>query len=205
MNDHSENNLKNKNIKTLWIMVLLFGLPYIAAYYFYINRSNIDLGVASNYGTIITPVRQIPDLEFKNIENTMFNLSSIKGKWTLLTIGNSQCQEDCQSNIYKIRQIKKAVGEDYKRINKVFFLTDIVNLDSFKKKIKEYKGMEVIVPAGEGYEKFLSSFSVSGEKVEDGIYIVDPLGNYMMAYPSSAEAKGILKDLQRLLKVSRIG
>ena len=37
------------------------------------------------------------------------------------------------------------------------------------------------------------------------IYLIDPLGNVMMCYPKTATAKGMKKDLKRLLKVSRIG
>ena len=37
------------------------------------------------------------------------------------------------------------------------------------------------------------------------IYLIDPLGNVMMSYPKDATAKGMQKDLKRLLKVSKIG
>jgi hypothetical protein len=43
------------------------------------------------------------------------------------------------------------------------------------------------------------------EGASDRIYLVDPLGNLMMSYPGDADATGMKKDLQRLLKVSQIG
>ena len=39
----------------------------------------------------------------------------------------------------------------------------------------------------------------------DRVYIVDPLGNLVMAYESGFDAKGLLKDLRRLLRLSSIG
>jgi len=39
----------------------------------------------------------------------------------------------------------------------------------------------------------------------DGFYLIDPLGNFMMRYEMTAEPKGVLKDLQRLLKYSALG
>ena len=36
-------------------------------------------------------------------------------------------------------------------------------------------------------------------------YISDPLGNLMMSYPADINPKGILKDLKKLLRASRIG
>ena len=38
-----------------------------------------------------------------------------------------------------------------------------------------------------------------------GIYIVDPHGNLLMSYPASGSARGLLKDLERLLRLSSIG
>lgn len=37
------------------------------------------------------------------------------------------------------------------------------------------------------------------------IYIIDPLGNLMMSYAPGAPPKGLLEDLKKLLKLSRIG
>ena len=36
-------------------------------------------------------------------------------------------------------------------------------------------------------------------------FLVDPLGNLMMHYDLSVPARGLMKDLQKLLKVSQIG
>ena len=44
---------------------------------------------------------------------------------------------------------------------------------------------------------------------ERAIYLMDPLGNWLMRYPTGperdAEFKGIKKDLSKLLSVSQIG
>lgn len=42
-------------------------------------------------------------------------------------------------------------------------------------------------------------------KLEPGIWVVDPLGNLVMRYQQDSELKLLLKDLKKLLKVSRIG
>ena len=36
-------------------------------------------------------------------------------------------------------------------------------------------------------------------------FLVDPLGNLMMFYDMEVAAKGVMRDLQKLLKVSQIG
>ena len=37
------------------------------------------------------------------------------------------------------------------------------------------------------------------------IYLIDPLGNLVLRYPADPDIKGIAKDLERLLRASRIG
>jgi cytochrome oxidase Cu insertion factor (SCO1/SenC/PrrC family) len=39
----------------------------------------------------------------------------------------------------------------------------------------------------------------------DHIYLIDPLGNLVLRYPKNAEPAKMKKDLERLLKYSRIG
>jgi len=201
---NSPTEVKKKSNTTLWVMVILFGLPYVAAYYYYFNRADMDL-VTSNYGTIITPARPIPDANLVKLDNSKFKLSSLKGKWVLFSVGSSSCKKDCVDNLYKIRQIKKAVGQEYKRITKLFFLKDKTNIESFKLLLKEYPDMDVIIPSGNNYNNYLSNFLHEGVELEDSIFIIDPIGNYMMAYPKGADASKILKDIERLLKVSKIG
>ena len=199
---------RRKTRFTLLLMVVLFALPNIAAIYFYLNRDSIDLSrFATNYGTIISPVRQPGDMLLKTLDGNEFLLSNMKGKWIMVTIGSSRCTQDCQDNIYKMRQIRKATGEFYKRIQRLFFLTDTSNIENFKTLMQDYQGMEVVLPgrSEQAYRDYLTTFSVNGEEIKDGIYFIDPLGNYMMAYQKQAEAKKILKDLIRLLKVSQIG
>ncbi|MBE9567395.1 MAG: hypothetical protein IMF14_01780 [Proteobacteria bacterium] len=218
MNDPHDNQATSKKSNTtLWVMIILFALPNLAAFYFYFNRDNIDFSrFTSNHGTIISPVRQVADITLTRIDDAPLQMSSLKGKWLMVSIGSSSCQQDCQDNLYKMRQIRKATGEFFKRVDRLLLLTDTTDIDSFRSLLSEgYSKLTVVIPpqgtdtkadgSAELYSRFLSGFSIEGEPVEDGIYFIDPLGNYMMAFPPQTEAKKILKDLMRLLDVSQIG
>ena len=39
----------------------------------------------------------------------------------------------------------------------------------------------------------------------DSVWLVDPLGNMILRYPPGYEPRGLLKDIKRLLKLSKIG
>jgi len=51
---------------------------------------------------------------------------------------------------------------------------------------------------------FLQAF-VEAEQGSGWIYLVDPLGNLLMRYPTTVKPGGMLKDLKRLLRLSKIG
>ena len=37
------------------------------------------------------------------------------------------------------------------------------------------------------------------------LFVVDPLGNLMMSYDANSNPRGLLEDLQKLLRLSQIG
>ena len=39
----------------------------------------------------------------------------------------------------------------------------------------------------------------------DRIYLIDPLGNFVLGWPSKPDIKAMAKDLTRLLRASQIG
>ena len=44
-----------------------------------------------------------------------------------------------------------------------------------------------------------------GGKLEDHLYLIDPLGNLMMRFPKDADPTKVKKDIAKLLKASAIG
>jgi hypothetical protein len=64
---------------------------------------------------------------------------------------------------------------------------------------------DLIIARTEQDATWLTQFHLDGNSVEtDNIYLVDPLGNLMMYYPPGIEGPKILKDIQRLVRVSWI-
>ncbi len=209
--NNQEVNPVKRSYTTLWVMIILFAMPYVAATYFYLNQDKIDLP-SSNYGEFVSPMRPVSGLGLNTLDNKGFSFLDVKGKWVLLTIGDSSCMQVCQENMYKMRQIRKAVGQERGRVERVFLLTDTTQRTAFAQKLKDYKGMIVALANTKTHTDLLASFELSSDasiqnilSSVNSIYIIDPLGNIMMAYPEGADAEGILKDVRRLLLVSKIG
>jgi hypothetical protein len=93
-----------------------------------------------------------------------------------------------------VRQVRRAVGKDAERIERLWLLTDAGKPRA--ELLAAIEGSHVVRADAE----LLKSFPGP-----EHIYLVDPLGNLMMRFPADPDPSRMIKDLQRLLKYSRFG
>ena len=138
-------------------------------------------GTTSNYGELIAP-RVVAG-----------PLVPLRGKWVLVTFDAAACDAACERKLYVVRQARRAQGKDMERIERLWVVTDAA------------KPRPELLAAIEGTH--LASDAAAAKAFPDtaGIYLVDPIGNLMMRFPADADPSKVIKDLQRLLKYSRIG
>jgi len=136
-------------------------------------------GETSNYGTLLEP---------KPVSAP--GLAQLRGKWVLVTADAAACDAYCERKLYFMRQVRRAQNREVERVARLWLITD------------GGTPRPEVVAAIEGtrIEK-----SAPGDFASDHIYLVDPLGNLMMRYPRDPDPSRMIKDLQRLLKYSRIG
>jgi hypothetical protein len=107
-----------------------------------------------------------------------------------------------------MRQITAAQGRDAHRVQQVFVVTDARAREMLRYTMAEYPATQVLFGSNEAVRELASPFGVSAGTPLDGldrIYVVDPLGNFMMSYPAGADPRGMNKDLKLLLRASQIG
>jgi hypothetical protein len=140
-------------------------------------------GATSNYGELITPPRPIPGAP----------LGALRGKWVLVTFDAAGCDAYCEQKLYFMRQVRRAQGKDMDRVERLWVLT--TSSKPRPELLDAIEGTRIgrMEPAG-----------FPGDPSEH-IYLVDPLGNLMMHFPRDPDPSRMLKDLQRLLKTSRLG
>jgi hypothetical protein len=144
-----------------------------------------DTGARGNYGELVTP-RPLAGPP----------IDAVKGKWALVVFDAASCDARCERKLYIVRQIRRAQGKDMERIERIWLLTDAGTPRPAL--LEAIEGMRV-VKAPEG---FMQRFP--GDPASD-IYLVDPLGNLMLRYARDPEPTKMIKDLQRLLRYSRVG
>jgi cytochrome oxidase Cu insertion factor (SCO1/SenC/PrrC family) len=142
-------------------------------------------GEPGNYGELIPP---------RPIEGAP--LDKLRGKWVLVTFDAAACDAYCEKKLYFMRQTRRAQGKEQVRIERLWFVTDAGSPRSGLNEMIEGTQVATIPP------KLAEAFP--GNRT-DHIYLVDPLGNLMLRFPRDPDPKRMIKDLNRLLKYSRIG
>jgi hypothetical protein len=106
-----------------------------------------------------------------------------------------------------MRQVRLAQGENLRRVQRLFLVTGASDSADLSTVLDDYPDMAAAWLSPEQVAAIAPVFSVEGISMQDAdnIYLVDPLGNLMMYYPPEVDPRGMIQDLQRLLKYSRIG
>jgi len=181
------------------IMVgIIFIGPLLFAYFLYNSDSDWLPSAGTEHGLFLDPPRLLPDTALTPGGGA--ESPQLRGKWSLIIIGERQCAETCQDALYKTRQVRRALGRDDGRVQRVFFMASGSSDFEFLK--REHPALIVVEP-GSPVSHELDP--VLGDRGGGDIFLADPLGNLIMRFPQETDMKGIHKDLKHLLKVSQIG
>ena len=196
----------SKGRYTLIMVTLVFCAPLLLAWYVHSFTDFVETGGKANNGELVMPVRPLPALVLSN-PGAVPDTDTLTGKWNLVFIHSGPCEELCKEYIYRMRQIRLAAGKHAHRLRRVLILDQRQDAD-FARSLRDYPGQRIyLADQAEGGE-ILALFDFTGTmtvRQKGWFYLVDPLGNLMMRYPSGIKPELIIKDLGRLLRTSRIG
>ena len=116
-------------------------------------------------------------------------------------IGDGACATDCQKALWVMRQTRQLLAEDMSRVQRVFLAeTGCCNREFLA---REHVGLDVVRADAAAAATFIAQFP--RQDAPHTIYVIDPLGNLMMRFDARQNPKGLLTDLEKLLKLSHIG
>lgn len=192
--------------KPFWILVGVFFAPLLIAFALYYGGDGWRPAGSTHHGDLIDPARPLPAVTLSTPTGGALAIESWRGKWNVIYVGNGQCDARCREALVLIRQTRLALGDDMSRVSRVFLSTGACCNETYLE--QEHAGLVVAradTPAG---QELLATFPTYADQpvgAAGRIYIVDPLGNLMMSYAPDAPPKGLLEDLEKLLKLSHIG
>ncbi|HHQ14963.1 MAG TPA: cytochrome oxidase assembly protein [Chromatiales bacterium] len=177
------------------VAVVFIG-PLIAAFLLYFGGNWSPQGSAE-HGALILPPRLMPDSPLSGGREPAIRL---RDKWTLLIVEPAACDESCRTVLYETRQLRRALGKDMDRVQRVWVLTDGHADAGFVS--AEHPDL-VVVDSDDPAEQAL--LEIIGPHTAGEAFLIDPHGNLMMRFPPGLSMRAIHTDLKRLLKVSQIG
>ena len=179
----------------LVVIVALFTAPFIASWYlvFYTDFKKNDIGVQN--GSLIHPVIEVGAIEAIAIGDE--TKQKLLGKWTLTGFVSAGCDADCEKLLYTLRQTRLALGKNLDKVGRLV-LTDSDEVLGYE---EEYKGQKVVKDPEE-YDRLMNKFREIENFDASDVYLIDPYGFIMMRYDRSMNPKGIIKDVERLIKNS---
>ena len=179
-------------------VLLACAAPVVASYLtYYVIRPE----ARRVYGELIDPQRPLPPTQALRPDGQPLPLTSLKGQWLLVSVAGGACDAPCAEHLYLQRQLREGLGKDKDRLDWVWLVADDAAVPETLQ--PALKGATVLrVPPAE-LAAWLAP--ANGQSLAQHLYVVDPIGNWMMRFPAGldrATASRAKRDLERLLRAS---
>lgn len=183
------------------LLAALFFAPLFAAVLFYFVFPDWQPDARTNYGELLVPARPLPDVPLRDADGAPAALEAMRGRWSYVYLAGPACDAACAGKLYQIRQIRTLLNEKRQRVQRVYLAPEPAALRAAEAQLAaEHPDLQYYADSPDtDYRRFF------GGSDPGALYLVDPLGNWLMVYGTDADSKGILKDIKKLLRVSQIG
>jgi hypothetical protein len=180
------------------LVLLVCAAPVIASYLtYYVVRPE----GRRNFGELIDPQRPLPDLMAQAMDGTQVNLRTLQDQWLLISVAGAQCDAACAKHLYLQRQLREGLGKNKDRLDWVWLIEDTAPVPA--EILPALKTATVLRVPAQVLQTWL--LPAQGAKLSDHLYLVDPLGNWMMRFPAlltAEQAPNAKRDLERLMRAS---
>jgi hypothetical protein len=183
----------------MFAVLMVCALPVIASYVtFYVIRPE----GRTNYSELITPLRPLPpDLPLTDLQGAPVNANTLKGQWLIVVVSGGACDAVCEKHLWLQRQLRETLGRDKDRVDKVWLIADgATPRTQTLEAIRTHTDMTVLRVPMRALSAWLAP--AAGHALAEHLYVVDPLGNWMMRAPVDPEPARFKRDVEKLLRAS---
>ena len=180
----------------MFIVLLVCAAPVVASYltYFVIRPEG-----RTNYSQLIEPLRPIPAaLPLADLQGGAVAAESLKGQWLLVVVSGGACDARCEHYLWLQRQLRETLGREKDRVDKLWLIDD--NAAPRSATLAAIAGATVLRVPRDALAAWLEP--APQLTLEQNIYIVDPLGNWMMRVPVDPDPAKFKRDVEKLLRAS---
>jgi hypothetical protein len=181
------------------LVLLVCAAPVVASYltYFVIRPEG-----RSNYSELILPQRPMPsDLPLADLRAQPVRAASLKGQWLLVVVAGGACDGVCEKNLWLQRQLRETLGRDKERLDKIWLIDDAATpRPETLQAISAGTPTQVLRVSRGALSAWLAP--APDRALEQHLYIVDPMGHWMMRVPADPEPARLKRDIEKLLRAS---
>ena len=174
-----ETNNKNPGRRQLVAILLISAVSLFGSYgLFWVAKAGLFWGT-TNYGEFVSPPLTTAEIGWQVDDD--IELFQDNSWW--IWLNTEECATTCQTALENLMATHVLLNRNADRLRIALTATNAASASAPQ------------IPGAR----------VERAELREGIYIIDPLGNFVFFYPVDAPPKEILTDLKRLLKVSQIG
>jgi hypothetical protein len=179
------------------LLLAICAAPVVASYFtYYVLRPQ----ARNNYGTLVapTPIPAAAALPLRDEQGRLVDPQSLRGQWLFVVVGEGSCDSHCEQMLYAQRQLREALGKEKERIDRVWF---VIGDQPVRAELRPALAQATVLHAPRAA---LAGWLQpdAGHTLEQQLYLVDPMGNWMMRFPTRFEPARVRKDMERLLRAA---
>lgn len=184
----------------------LFLLPVVAAIVLRASPELLPGLTTTNAGELLAPPRAIDSQGLRLLlpaqgdgESALF-----AEHWTLILMDDGQCPEACLERLQQLWRVRVALNKDMDRLDLLLLLPETSGTPAGLETLAGSAGAALrVASASPQWRARLAD--VPGALQPGHLYVVDPRGFLFLHFTAQAPPADVLKDLKRLLKISRVG
>ena len=183
---------------SLILLVLVCAAPVLLSYFtYYVIRPAGRM----HHGELIEPQRALPAWPGTDLQGQALPLDQLKGQWLLVAVGSGECADKCERLLFVQRQLHKLLNKESDRLDRIWLITD--QAAPKNELLTAIEGATVLRVTPDVLSQWL--LPATGRAVEEHLYLIDPMGNWMMRFNYPDDAKTVVdmkRDIERLLRAS---
>ncbi|HPE60492.1 MAG TPA: hypothetical protein PLB10_09145 [Thiolinea sp.] len=192
--------------KRLLLILAMFFIPLgISMAWYYSLPADYKPGSSTNNGTLISPVYTLQDFSQPQLKGPAFAARDMERIWTIVHLLDGACDEACSKRLYDTRQLRIALAEDMDRVQRVLVAATPQVAEQNARMWESHPDLHVLIGSSGGLGEQVRATATRNHYPPGSIYLVDPLGNLMMQFGPAIPAKQVMKDIEKLLRLSHIG
>jgi len=187
MTDNTKQGTGEATARNRRLLLAMFAIAFLTlgtSYLLFYSAREGGVWGTTNKGAFVDPPVSLAELGLNQPDGTRLTEG---GTWWLWVVSEQACGDECTHAVHQLRQLHILLNKDSDRVQRAL----VTAPDRAPELLVDYPGVTHLTgPLG---------------LLQEGIYIVDPIGNLVLHYPLRDAGKPVLTDLKKLLKLSQIG